>query len=343
MSAPLRKLLNVTVSVAHDSGTEDAFLAQAQQYRRELLAHCYRMTGSLHDAEDLVQETYLRAWKSYANFEGKSSIRTWLYRIATNTCLTALDGRQRRPLPSGLGQPASDPAGEIFDRREITWLEPLPDAPRADPSDPSVIAESRESVRLAFIAALQHLSPRQRAVLVLREVLQWKAAEVGAAIGASTAAVNSLLQRARAQLDEVRPDLDSASLEPDAPEVADLLSRYTSAFEEYDIDRLVELFTADAVWEMPPFDGWYQGPANIVTLSKTHCPAEKAGDMRFLRTTANGQPAVALYMLDPGTGRHIAFQLHVIDVRPDGIAHVVAFKEDGFFRAFGLPEVLAAA
>lgn len=330
----------MTVSAVQRS-TEDDFLADAQQYRRELLAHCYRMTGSLHDAEDLVQETFLRAWKSYAKFEGKSSVRTWLYRIATNTCLTALEGRQRRPLPSGLGQPASDPSGEIFDRHEITWLEPLPDAPREDPSDPSVIAESRESVRLAFIAALQHLSPRQRAVLVLREVLQWKAAEVGEAIGTSTAAVNSLLQRARAQLEAVQPDPDNPVVAPDSPEVADLLARYTSAFEDYDIDRLVELFTADAIWEMPPFDGWYQGPQNIVTLSKTHCPADKAGDMRFLLTTANGQPAAALYMLNPQTGRHEAFQLHVLDVRSGGIAHVVAFKEDGFFTKFGLPEVLA--
>ncbi|BBX19274.1 RNA polymerase sigma factor [Mycolicibacterium duvalii] len=338
----MRKLHNVTVSAVHDTSTEDAFLAEAQQYRRELLAHCYRMTGSLHDAEDLVQETYLRAWKSFANFQGRSSVRTWLYRIATNTCLTALDGRQRRPLPSGLGQPAADPTGEIFDRHEITWLEPLPDAPREDPSDPSVIAESRESVRLAFIAALQHLSPRQRAVLVLREVLQWKAAEVGEAIGASTAAVNSLLQRARAQLDEVRPELDSPRLEPESPEVADLLARYTSAFADYDIDRLVELFTADAVWEMPPFDTWYRSPADIVTLSKTHCPAENPGDMRFLLTTANGQPAAAMYMRNPQTGRHEAFQLHVLDVRPNGIAHVVAFKEDRFFAKFGLPEVLNA-
>ncbi|MGE2736251.1 sigma-70 family RNA polymerase sigma factor [Mycolicibacterium vaccae] len=341
MSVRVRKLPTVTVAALHSTDA-DGFLADAQQYRRELLAHCYRMTGSLHDAEDLVQETFLRAWKSYAKFEGKSSVRTWLYRIATNTCLTALEGRQRRPLPSGLGQPASDPSGEIWDGREITWLEPLPDSPREDPSDPSVIAESRESVRLAFIAALQHLSPRQRAVLVLREVLQWKAAEVGDAIGTSTAAVNSLLQRARAHLDEVQPSPDSPALTPESPEVADLLARYTSAFEDYDIDRLVELFTADAVWEMPPFDGWYQGPADIVTLSKTHCPAEKAGDMRFLLTTANGQPTAAMYMLNPQTGRHEAFQLHVIDARAGGIAHVVAFKEDGFFTKFGLPEVLPA-
>lgn len=298
------------------------------------------MTGSLHDAEDLVQETYLRAWKSYKGFEGKSSVRTWLYRIATNTCLTALDGRKRRPLPTGLGAPASDPTADIAERHEIPWLEPLPDGPREDPSDPSVIAESRESVRLAFVAALQHLSPRQRAVLILREVLQWKAAEVGAAIGVSTAAVNSLLQRARAQLDEVQPSREDQPAPPDSPEASDLLAKFISAFETYDMDKLAELFTADAVWEMPPFDGWYQGPRNIITLSRTHCPAEKAGDMRFRAITANGQPAAALYMLNPGTGEHEAFQLHVLDVRPAGIAHVVAFKEDGLFEKFGLPPTL---
>lgn len=338
MSYPVRRLAFVTVLALDQGNAGDAFLADAQKYRRELLAHCYRMTGSLHDAEDLVQETYLRAWKSYAGFEGKSSVRTWLYRIATNTCLTALDNRKRRPLPSGLGGPAADPNDDITARPEITWLEPLPEAPRDDPSDPSVIAESRESVRLAFIAALQHLSPRQRAVLVLREVLQWKAAEVGEAIGASTAAVNSLLQRARAQLEEIQPTRDDEPAPPESAEAADLLARYVSAFEAYDMDKLVQLFTDDAVFEMPPFDTWYQGPADIVTLSKNHCPAEKAGDMRFLTTvTANGQPMAALYMRNPQTGAHEAFQLHVLDVRPAGIAHVVAFKEDDLFAKFGLP------
>lgn len=330
----------MTVLARDDGSAGEAFLADAQRYRRELLAHCYRMTGSLHDAEDLVQETYLRAWKSYKGFEGKSSVRTWLYRIATNTCLTALDGRNRRPLPSGLGAPASDPTGDITERHEIAWLEPLPEAFREDPTDPSVIAESRESVQLAFVAALQHLAPRQRAVLVLREVLQWKAAEVGEAVGVSTAAVNSLLQRARAQLDEVQPSRDDRPAPPASEETAELLAKYIAAFEAYDMTALVKLFTADAVWEMPPFDGWYQGPGNIVTLTKTHCPAEKAGDMRFLTTTANGQPAAALYMRNPETGEHGAFQLHVLDVRPAGIAHVVAFKENGLFAKFGLPAAL---
>lgn len=335
MSVLLRKLGGVTV-LAHE--TDDEFLLKAEPHRRELLAHCYRMTGSLHDAEDLVQETYLRAWKAYAGFKGQSSLRTWLYRIATNTCLTALDSRQRRPLPTGLGAPSSDPVDDITARDEVPWLEPLPDQ-YDDPTDPSTIVGSKESVRLAFIAALQHLSPRQRAVLVLREVLQWKAAEVADAIGSSTAAVNSLLQRARAQLDAVGPSEDDQLQPPESPEAQDLLTRYIAAFETYDIDKLVELFTADAVWEMPPFDGWYQGPENIVLLSKTHCPAEAAGDMRFIRTTANGQPAAALYMINRETGVHEPFQMHVMAVSPDGISHVVAFHMTTFEK-FGLPASL---
>lgn len=299
------------------------------------------MTGSLHDAEDLVQETYLRAWKAYGGFKGQSSLRTWLYRIATNTCLTALEGRQRRPLPSGLGQGASDPTADIAEHREITWLEPLPDSPREDPSDPSVIVESRESVRLAFVAALQHLSARQRAVLVLREVLQWKAAEVGEAIGASTAAVNSLLQRARAQLDTAQPRQDAEVTAPESPDAKDQLAKYIAAFERYDMDELAALFTEDAVFEMPPFDGWYQGPEDIVALSKTHCPAEGAGDMRFIAITANDQPAAALYMLNRETGVHEEFQLHVLEVRQGAISHVVAFHAgDGLFAKFGLPPTL---
>jgi RNA polymerase sigma-70 factor (ECF subfamily) len=331
LSVRLRKLGAVSV-LAHETG--DEFLLQAEPHRRELLAHCYRMTGSLHDAEDLVQETYLRAWKAYSGFKGQSSLRTWLYRIATNTCLTSLEGRQRRPLPTGLGAPSSDPAGELTERTEVPWLEPLPDQ-NEDPADPSTIVGTRESVRLAFVAALQHLSPRQRAVLVLRDVLQWKAAEVANAIGASTAAVNSLLQRARAQLDAVGPSEDDKLEPPDSPETKDLLDRYIAAFEAYDVDKLVQLFTEEAVWEMPPFDGWFQGPEAIGTLTRVQCPAEGPGDMRFITLTANGQPAAALYMREGD--KHVAFQLHVLDVCPDGVSHVVAFLDTSLFEKFGLP------
>jgi RNA polymerase sigma-70 factor (ECF subfamily) len=268
-------------------------------------------------------------------------VRTWLHRIATNACLTALEGRQRRPLPTGLGAPSSNPGDDLVERTEVPWLEPLPETLYDDPADPSVIVGSRESIRLAFVAALQHLSPRQRAVLILRDVLQWRAAEVGDAIGASTAAVNSLLQRARAQLDAVGPSRDDPPSTPDSTEARDQLARYISAFEDYDIERLADMFTSEAIWEMPPFVGWYQGGPAIVELIHQKCPAEEAGDMRLLPLTANGQPAAAMYMRLPETaGRHVPFQLHVLDVSPSGVSHVVAFLDTRLFAKFGLPEAL---
>jgi RNA polymerase sigma-70 factor, ECF subfamily len=335
MSDAVRKLARVSLLAEDFASDDDAdFSAAAEPYRRELLAHCYRMTGSLHDAEDLVQETFLRAWKAFDRFEGKSSVRTWLHRIATNTCLTALEGRQRRPLPTGLGAPSSDPTGELVERTEVPWLEPLPELVE-DPADPAVVVGSRESVRLAFVAALQHLSPRQRAVLLLREVLQWRAAEVAEAIGASTAAVNSLLQRARSQLDAVGPSSEDRLIALDSADAQDRLTDYIAAFEAYDVDRLAELFTREAVWEMPPFVGWYQGPQAIATLIHQQCPAEAPGDMRLIPLTANGQPAAAMYMRDGD--KHLPFQLHVLDMRADGVSHVVAFLDTTLFAKFGLP------
>jgi RNA polymerase sigma-70 factor, ECF subfamily len=332
MSDGVRKLARVSLLAEDFAGDGDAdFSTTAEPYRRELLAHCYRMTGSLHDAEDLVQETFLRAWKAYDRFEGKSSLRTWLHRIATNTCLTALEGRSRRPLPVGLGAPSSDPTGELIERTEVHWLEPLPDVS----DDPSEIVGSRESVRLAFVAALQHLSPRQRAVLVLREVLQWKAAEVAEAIGASTAAVNSLLQRARSQLEAVGPSTEDQLIALDSPDANDRLADYIAAFEAYDIDRLAEMFTSEAVWEMPPYVGWYQSPQAIATLIHQQCPAEAPGDMHLIPLTANGQPAAAMYMRDGD--QHLPFQLQVLDMRADGVSHVVAFLDTSLFAKFGLP------
>jgi RNA polymerase sigma-70 factor, ECF subfamily len=340
VSETLRRLVEVSLLAENSDGDLAGggdFSTHAEPYRRELLAHCYRMTGSLHDAEDLVQETFLRAWKAYDRFEGNSSLRTWLHRIATNTCLSALEGRQRRPLPTGLGGPSADPTAELVERREVPWLEPLPELAE-DPADPSVIVGSRESVRLAFVAALQHLSPRQRAVLLLRDVLQWKAAEVATAIGTTTIAVNSLLQRARSQLEAVGPSSDDRLAAPDSAEAQDRLARYIAAFEAYDIDRLVELFTTEAVWEMPPFVGWYQGPQAINWLIHQQCPAESPGDMRLLPLVANGQPAAAMYMR---AGRvHVPFQLHVLDMRSDGVSHVVAFLDETLFPKFGLPSSL---
>jgi RNA polymerase sigma-70 factor (ECF subfamily) len=315
-----------------------ADLSGLERYRPELLAHCYRMMGSVHDAEDLVQETYLRAWKSQGTFEGRSSMRTWLYRIATNACLTALQSRGRRPLPTGLGQEASDPFGSLVERPEVPWLEPVPDALVSDlPDDPASVVTSRESLRLAFVAALQNLPPRQRVVLVLREVLAWRAAEVAELLGTSTAAVNSLLQRARAQLDEASLTRDDV-VEPTDPEQRELLDGYVAAFEKYDVEAIVEMFTDDAVWEMPPFTGWYRGARAIGDLISTQCPASGPADMRMLRTDANGQPAFALYMRD-ADGVHRAFQIQVLTVTGRRVSHVGCFFDTGLFRAFGLPEV----
>ena len=315
------------------------FVQAADPYRRELLAHCYRMLGSVQDAEDLVQETYLRAWRAYDRFEGRSSLRTWLYRIATSACLSALESRSRRPLPTGLGEPSAEADAALVKKTDVPWLEPIPDVfVDGGESDPAAAVTSRQSVRLAFIAALQHLPPRQRAVLVLRDVLQFKAAEVAEAVGVSTAAVNSLLQRARAQLDEASLREEEIS-EPTSAEQRELLDRYVKAFEDYDVPAIVELFTSDAVWEMPPFTAWYQGPETIGQLIATKCPAEGPGDQVLVPTTANGQPAFGLYMLGED-GVHRAFHLQVLDVTPAGVRHVAAFFDTSLFEKFGLPTVL---
>jgi RNA polymerase sigma-70 factor, ECF subfamily len=318
------------------------FLPLAEPYRRELLAHCYRMLGSVHDAEDLVQETYLRAWRAYDQFEGRSSLRTWLYQIATNACLTALEGRSRRPLPSGLGAPSADPEGELVQRPEVPWLEPVPDVMvGAWPSDPSTVVSSRESVRLAFIAALQFLPARQRAVLLLREVLNWRAAEVAELLGTTTAAVNSMLQRARTQISQAAPDEDAVN-EPVTPEQRQLLDRYVAAFEEYDVAALVKLFSSDVVWEMPPFTGWYQTPQAAGRLVASQCPASGPGDLRLVPARANGQPAFGMY-LRADNGEYCAFALHVLHVTASEIDHVVAFFDTSQFATFGLPAILPAS
>ena len=321
---------------------EDVFTTLVEPFRGELTAHCYRMLGSVHDAEDLVQETYLRAWRAYDKFEGRSSVRTWMYKIATNVCLTALDGRARRPMPTGLGQPASDPRGTLESRPEVTWLEPLPDRVvwGGRPDDPEATALDRESVRLALVAALQHLTPPQRAAVVLFDVLGMQASEVAELLDISVAAVNSSLQRARAQLAKLDPDTDEA-----APALSDvrqraLLAEYVDAFEHYDVPRIVRLLSADAVWEMPPFTGWYSGPEQIGALIATNCPAERAGDQILVEVSANGGPAFALYMRDPADGVHRAFHLQVPTVGPDGVTHVAAFFDTALFARFGLPDEL---
>src|SRR5262245_3063040 len=325
-----------TATVA--SPSDDDFPRLTDPYRRELLAHCYRMMGSIHDAEDLVQETYLRAWRSYHSFENRSSLRTWLYRIATNTCLTALDGKARRPLPTGLGAPSIGAEEPLVEQGEVPWLEPVPDAMLGnDPNDPAAIVTTRESIRLALIAALQHLPPRQRAVLVLRDVLRWKAAEVAEALDTTTAAVNSILQRARAQLADAQLSQDSI-VEPEDAGQREMLDRWVEAFWEKDIATLVQMFSEDAVWEMPPFVGWYQGAATIGRLIDWNCPGG-VHDMRMVRTQANSQPAFGLYMRNDD-GAFEPFQLQVLTIGPEGVSHVVVFFDLELFETFGLPALL---
>jgi len=320
------KLGGVTVA---DRPVGPDFLSQADPYRRELLAHCYRMLGSVHDAEDLVQETYLRAWRAFDRFEGRSTLRTWLYRIATSACLTALERRGRRPLPTGLGGPGDGAGLPLEERPEVPWLEPIPTG-----DDPAAVVADRESTRLAFIAALQHLPPRQRAVLILRDVLAWRAAEVAELLETSTAAVNSALQRARAQLHEVAPTPDDVT-EPDEERTRELLDKYVSAFERKDVDAIVALLAADAVWEMPPYATWFRGPAPIAKHLAGQCPGGP-GDFRFVPASANGEPALAMYLRAEDGAFH-PFCLQVLTVTGAAFSHVVSFFDLRLFDTFGLP------
>jgi RNA polymerase sigma-70 factor, ECF subfamily len=310
-------------------------------FRDELLAYCYRMLGSVQDAEDQVQETLLRAWRSYGGFEGRSSMRTWLYRIATNACLRALENRGRRPLPSGLGAPAQDADAPLADPRlEVPWLEPFPGALFGTaPADPAAIVISRTGMRLALIAALQYLPPRQRAVLILRDVLQWRAAEVAGLLGISTVAVNSLLQRARAHIELAAPAED-AIREPARPADRDLADRYAAAFENADLTELVAILREDAVLEMPPLPGWFRGRDAIAGFLGARVLG-RPGDWRMVPTAANGQPAFAAYLRD-GDGRHHAHGICVLTLTGTHVSRIVSFNDPGLFPAFGLPARLPA-
>jgi RNA polymerase sigma-70 factor (ECF subfamily) len=265
-----------------------------------------------------------------------------MYKIATNVCLTALDGRARRPMPTGLGQPASDPRGTLESRPEVTWLEPLPDRVvwGGPPEDPEATVVHRESVRLAFVAALQHLTPPQRAAVVLFDVLALQASEVADLLDTSVAAVNSSLQRARAHLAKLDPEAEERAPELDDARKRALLAEYVDAFERYDVPRIVRLLSADAVWEMPPFTGWYSGAEQIGALIENNCPAERPGDQILVEVAANGGPALALYMRDPADGVHRAFHLQVPSIGSSGVTHVCAFFDKGLFARFGLPEEL---
>jgi RNA polymerase sigma-70 factor (ECF subfamily) len=321
----------VTTAASGDTTELDDFDGLTSRYQRELLAHCYRMSGSVHEAEDLVQETFLRAWKASASFQGRSSVRTWLYRIATNVCLTSLEGKPRRPLPAGLGTPDQLAGDALEQNHEITWLEPVPDA--------AIVVAERDSIRLAFVAALQHLPARQRAVLILRDVLRWSAAETAAALDTTAAAINSALQRAHAQMESRGLTEDTVSNELTADQQR-LLEHYVDAFWRKDIDTIVSLLRADAVWEMPPFTGWYVGADNIGALIGGQCPGG-INEMPMVRTTANGQPAFGLYMRQPD-GSFEPFHLQVLELDGDRVRHVGAFFGVELFEKFGLPASLPA-
>lgn len=301
-------------------------------YRSELLAHCYRMLGSVHDAEDLVQETYLRAWRAREQYdEDKASIRTWLYRIATNACLTALDGRSRRPLPSGLVEP-SDPTRPLVFGADISWLQPFPDA-RLDATDPAAALAAQGSLRLAFVAAMQVLSARQRAALVLRDVLDFSAAETAQILGTTTAAVNSALQRARSRLTEAGVS-EARIEEPPEAERRALVDRYVEAFLKADVAAIKQLLTDDVLMEMPPMVNWFVGREAYGQFMEWVF-AKGGSDWRMLPVWANAQPAVAAYVRGAG-GVYELHTLQVFAVTAAGISRTSVFQDAEVFAVFGL-------
>jgi RNA polymerase sigma-70 factor (TIGR02960 family) len=324
----LRILMSITTS-------GDDFARLAEPFRRELIAYGYRMLGSVDDAEEVVQDVYLDAWRAYERFEGRSSLRTWLYRIATRAFVKARERRQRRPLPSDLHAPTADPTAQVLaGDSSVAWLQPAPDSLlSATTSDPATVVAARESMRLAFVAALQLLPPRQRAVLILRDVLAWSAAEVAALLEVSVVAVNSALQRARSHL-----PVDTDSLVPPSEQrQRELLDRYMAAFQNADVDELVAVLTEDARYEMPPFITWFDGSAAISAFLGSRMRG--FGKIPVIRTSANGQPAVALYPASVD-GQHRLHALHVLTIAPHGVGRIVAFMDiDGLAR-FDLPRVL---
>ena len=312
-------------------------LSQLEAFRVELTAYAYRMLGSAFEAEDAVQETFVRAWRGLSTFEGRSSLRSWLYRIATNVCLTMLGASQRRARPMDLAPASTADAPLPPALPEATWLEPIPDG-RVLPShgDPAEVAVARESVRLAFVAALQHLPPRQRAVLILREVLRWKAEEVAQLLDTTVASVNSALQRARATL-AARNATPEEAAEPDDDAQRELLARYVDAFERYDMAALTSLLRADATWNMPPYELWLQTHADIAAWCMG--PGIGCRGSRLVATTANGSPAFGQYKPGPLPGVLEPWSLQVLEISDGRISGITFFLDTGrFFPAFGLPD-----
>jgi len=322
---------------------EAAAFEELEPFRRQLTGYCYRMLASPHDAEDAVQETFIRAWRGLARLEDRAGLRPWLYRIATNVCLDMLKGRNRRALPTSVA-PASREVWEPSHglalgtpRPEATWVQPVPDSLIASTdADPADAVVERESVRLAFIAAMQDLQPRQRAVLILRDVLRWKAEEVAELLETSTDAVNSALRRARATMDQA--DLDAAPAQPRELDL-ELLGRYVEAFERYDVDALVALLHEDATLTMPPFALWLQGIDDIGRFLMAM--QSEGGRDRVVTVAANGCPALAVYRPSREPGELEAFGIHVLECAGGRIVAIHAFLDPALFAVFGLPLIFA--
>jgi RNA polymerase sigma-70 factor (ECF subfamily) len=327
--------------VEGSSLTASPAFGELEQHRRELTAYCYRMLGSPFEAEDAVQDTLIRAWRSIDRFEGRSALRSWLYRIATNVCLDMLSGRERRARPMDLGAAVEPVESNLNTLPEVTWIEPIPDTSIAPDGDPATVAESRETIRLAFVAALQHLPPRQRAVLILCEVLRWKAAEVGELLDTSVASVNSALQRARATLDQT--DVMSAgSTKPLSDADRDLLARYVEAFQAYDMEKLTSLIHEDATQSMPPYDMWLRGRDDIFAWWMG--PGIGCKGSRVIPTTAaNGSPAFGQYKPSETGSGYDPWALQVLELENGGIAELTFFLgTESLFPLFGLPPRLEA-
>ncbi|MFF9621827.1 sigma-70 family RNA polymerase sigma factor [Streptomyces griseosporeus] len=326
-----------------DTATTTDLDVRLEQHRTELTGYCYRMLGSSFEAEDAVQDTMVRAWRSYDKFEGRSSLRSWLYRIATNVCLDMLTAGNKRARPMDLTEATPLAQAALSPRPDHTWLEPMPDA-RVLPSveDPAEAAVAKETVRLAFMAALQNLPAKQRAVLILREVLAWKASEVAELLDTSVASVNSALQRARATLAERQePGADAAVSDPLDEEQQKLLERYVAAFEGYDMTALTALLHEDAIMTMPPFDLWLSGPADITGFMTT-LGASCAGS-RLLPVQVNGLPGFAHYKPEPETGGFSAWAVQVLEISDGRITGFHCFLDtQRWFPLFGLPLTLEA-
>jgi RNA polymerase sigma-70 factor (ECF subfamily) len=323
----------------HEATATADVAEQLEAYRVELTAYCYRMLGSV-DAEDAVQETFIRAWRAYEGFEGRSALRSWVYRIATNVCFDMLDSRKRRARPMDLG-PSGEPIVENLRTPDQLWIEPMPDGLVVPEGDPAAVAEARETVKLAFVAALQHLPPKQRAVLILCEVLRWKAAEVAELLETSVASVNSALQRARATLEETGSSAATAAPAVDESN-ADLLARYVRAFEEYDMDALTALIREDATQSMPPFDLWLTGRDDIFTWwwgPGIGCRGSRVVPVAW----ANGSPAFGQYKPSETGEGYEPWALQVLEIEGGQIVELTFFLDtDTVFPLFGLPPALDA-